>query len=70
MANWSKEMWQGVVNRAVRMLASGPFALHFSAAFANRQLKRELGRERFGIECAFCIIFDYYYLLIAVSIGT
>ncbi|KAJ1362241.1 hypothetical protein KIN20_021739 [Parelaphostrongylus tenuis] len=32
MANWSKEMWQGVLNRAVRMLAAGPFALHFSSA--------------------------------------
>ncbi|KAJ1368606.1 hypothetical protein KIN20_029775 [Parelaphostrongylus tenuis] len=29
MANWSKGMWQSVVNRAVRMLASGPFGSHF-----------------------------------------
>ncbi|KAJ1347031.1 hypothetical protein KIN20_001970 [Parelaphostrongylus tenuis] len=34
MANWSKEMWQSVLNRAVRMLASGPFAAHFFAATA------------------------------------
>ncbi|KAJ1363269.1 hypothetical protein KIN20_023097 [Parelaphostrongylus tenuis] len=32
MANWSKEMWQNVLNRAVRMLAAGPFAPHFSSA--------------------------------------
>ncbi|KAJ1356751.1 hypothetical protein KIN20_014512 [Parelaphostrongylus tenuis] len=25
MANWSRAMWQNVVNRAIRMLASGPF---------------------------------------------
>ncbi|KAJ1365472.1 hypothetical protein KIN20_025788 [Parelaphostrongylus tenuis] len=34
MANWSKEMWQSVVNRAVRMLASGPFQSHFFTAVA------------------------------------
>ncbi|KAJ1368311.1 hypothetical protein KIN20_029418 [Parelaphostrongylus tenuis] len=34
MANWSKEMWQSVVNRAVRMLASGPFRSHFFTAIA------------------------------------
>ncbi|KAJ1355283.1 hypothetical protein KIN20_012620 [Parelaphostrongylus tenuis] len=34
MANWSKEMWQSVVNRAVRMLASGPFGSHFFTAIA------------------------------------
>ncbi|KAJ1356943.1 hypothetical protein KIN20_014929 [Parelaphostrongylus tenuis] len=32
MANWSKMMWQNVVNRAVRMLAAGPFGSHFSSA--------------------------------------
>ncbi|KAJ1361649.1 hypothetical protein KIN20_020944 [Parelaphostrongylus tenuis] len=32
MANWSKTMWQGVMNRAVRMLASGPFRSHFFSA--------------------------------------
>ncbi|KAJ1357911.1 hypothetical protein KIN20_016180 [Parelaphostrongylus tenuis] len=35
MANWSKEMWQSVVNRAVRILALGPFASHFSSAFGT-----------------------------------
>ncbi|VDM62439.1 unnamed protein product [Angiostrongylus costaricensis] len=35
MANWSREMWQGVVNRAVRMLASGPFRTNFASAFAT-----------------------------------
>ncbi|KAJ1362250.1 hypothetical protein KIN20_021748 [Parelaphostrongylus tenuis] len=34
MANWSREMWQSVLNRAVRMLAAGPFSSHFS--FASR----------------------------------
>ncbi|KAJ1364488.1 hypothetical protein KIN20_024592 [Parelaphostrongylus tenuis] len=29
MANWSKEMLQSLVNRAVQMLASGPFGSHF-----------------------------------------
>ncbi|KAJ1369576.1 hypothetical protein KIN20_031064 [Parelaphostrongylus tenuis] len=32
MANWSRMMWQNVVNRAVRMLASGPFGTHFFSA--------------------------------------
>ncbi|KAJ1358814.1 hypothetical protein KIN20_017337 [Parelaphostrongylus tenuis] len=36
MANWSREMWQNVVNRAVRMmLAASPFASHFSSALAT-----------------------------------
>ncbi|KAJ1354245.1 hypothetical protein KIN20_011119 [Parelaphostrongylus tenuis] len=34
MANWSRAMWQSVVNRAVRMLASGPFEQHFFSASA------------------------------------
>ncbi|KAJ1370618.1 hypothetical protein KIN20_032386 [Parelaphostrongylus tenuis] len=29
MENWSKMMWQRVVNKAVQMLASGPFGSHF-----------------------------------------
>ncbi|KAJ1350551.1 hypothetical protein KIN20_006360 [Parelaphostrongylus tenuis] len=33
--NWSKAMWQNVVNRAIRMLAWGPFGSHFISAFAN-----------------------------------
>ncbi|KAJ1365835.1 hypothetical protein KIN20_026277 [Parelaphostrongylus tenuis] len=35
MANWSKAMWQSVVDRAVRMLASGPLGLHFLSARAT-----------------------------------
>ncbi|KAJ1371053.1 hypothetical protein KIN20_032923 [Parelaphostrongylus tenuis] len=32
MANWSTNMWQAVLNRAVRMLAFGVFGTHFVAA--------------------------------------
>ncbi|KAJ1366596.1 hypothetical protein KIN20_027288 [Parelaphostrongylus tenuis] len=35
MANWSKAMWQSVVDRAVRMLASGPFGTPFCSARAT-----------------------------------
>ncbi|KAJ1351919.1 hypothetical protein KIN20_008096 [Parelaphostrongylus tenuis] len=35
MAKWSNMMWQNVLNRALRMLASGPFASHFSTAFGS-----------------------------------
>ncbi|KAJ1366303.1 hypothetical protein KIN20_026932 [Parelaphostrongylus tenuis] len=35
MANWSRTMWQDVVNRAVRMLAAGPFGSHFFSASAT-----------------------------------
>ncbi|KAJ1354484.1 hypothetical protein KIN20_011450 [Parelaphostrongylus tenuis] len=34
MANWSTRMWQDVVNRAIRMLASRPFGMHFFSANA------------------------------------
>ncbi|KAJ1358825.1 hypothetical protein KIN20_017353 [Parelaphostrongylus tenuis] len=34
MANWSKAMWQSVVDRAIRMLSSGPFGSHFFSARA------------------------------------
>ncbi|KAJ1363582.1 hypothetical protein KIN20_023480 [Parelaphostrongylus tenuis] len=34
MASWSRTMWQSVVNRAVRMLASGPLESNFSSASA------------------------------------
>ncbi|KAJ1374186.1 hypothetical protein KIN20_036811 [Parelaphostrongylus tenuis] len=34
MANWSRMMWQSVVDRAVRMLASAPFGSHFFSARA------------------------------------
>ncbi|KAJ1345584.1 hypothetical protein KIN20_000151 [Parelaphostrongylus tenuis] len=30
MANWSIQMWQDVMNRVARSLASGPFGLQFS----------------------------------------
>ncbi|KAJ1369394.1 hypothetical protein KIN20_030836 [Parelaphostrongylus tenuis] len=39
MANWSREMWQNIVNRAVRMLASGLFGSHFFSAFATMMLQ-------------------------------
>ncbi|KAJ1351893.1 hypothetical protein KIN20_008062 [Parelaphostrongylus tenuis] len=32
MATWSRMMWQNVMDRAVRILASGPFRSHFIAA--------------------------------------
>ncbi|KAJ1353570.1 hypothetical protein KIN20_010223 [Parelaphostrongylus tenuis] len=35
MASWSRAMWQSVVNRAIRMLASGPFGSHFFSAVAT-----------------------------------
>ncbi|KAJ1362240.1 hypothetical protein KIN20_021738 [Parelaphostrongylus tenuis] len=35
MANWSRTMWQTVVNRAVRMLASAPYGTHFFSAIAT-----------------------------------
>ncbi|KAJ1359426.1 hypothetical protein KIN20_018150 [Parelaphostrongylus tenuis] len=34
MANWSRTMWQSVVNRAMRMLALGPFGSNFFSASA------------------------------------
>ncbi|KAJ1348101.1 hypothetical protein KIN20_003332 [Parelaphostrongylus tenuis] len=34
MASWSRQMWQSVVNRALRMLALGPFGRHFVTASA------------------------------------
>ncbi|KAJ1356026.1 hypothetical protein KIN20_013639 [Parelaphostrongylus tenuis] len=35
MANWSKAMWQNVVNRASRPLALVPFGPHFFSALAT-----------------------------------
>ncbi|KAJ1356533.1 hypothetical protein KIN20_014264 [Parelaphostrongylus tenuis] len=32
MANWSREMWQSVVNRVLRMITTGSFGMHFAAA--------------------------------------
>ncbi|KAJ1350196.1 hypothetical protein KIN20_005929 [Parelaphostrongylus tenuis] len=41
MANWSRMMWQSVVDRAVRMLASRPFESHFilGKGHCRRKLK-------------------------------
>ncbi|KAJ1361328.1 hypothetical protein KIN20_020545 [Parelaphostrongylus tenuis] len=35
MANWSRQMWQNVMNRALRMLATGPFKSQFFSASGN-----------------------------------
>ncbi|KAJ1350253.1 hypothetical protein KIN20_005995 [Parelaphostrongylus tenuis] len=35
MANWSREMWQSVVNRVLRMITSGPFGTQFATAAAT-----------------------------------
>ncbi|KAJ1358590.1 hypothetical protein KIN20_017060 [Parelaphostrongylus tenuis] len=35
MANWNRDMWQSVVNKAIRMLTSGPLATHFFSATAT-----------------------------------
>ncbi|KAJ1361749.1 hypothetical protein KIN20_021083 [Parelaphostrongylus tenuis] len=35
MSSWSKAMWQSVVDRAIRMLASGPLRSHFLSASAT-----------------------------------
>ncbi|KAJ1351471.1 hypothetical protein KIN20_007480 [Parelaphostrongylus tenuis] len=35
MVSWSNAMWQSVVNRAIRMLATGPFGRHFFSAAAT-----------------------------------
>ncbi|KAJ1354029.1 hypothetical protein KIN20_010830 [Parelaphostrongylus tenuis] len=35
MANWSRMVWQSVLNRAIRMLALGPFGSNFFAAMVN-----------------------------------
>ncbi|KAJ1370236.1 hypothetical protein KIN20_031925 [Parelaphostrongylus tenuis] len=34
IASWTRTMWQSVMNRAIRPLASGPFRLHFASASA------------------------------------
>ncbi|KAJ1369383.1 hypothetical protein KIN20_030825 [Parelaphostrongylus tenuis] len=34
LASWSRTMWQSVLNRAVQMLASGPFKSNFASASA------------------------------------
>ncbi|KAJ1351320.1 hypothetical protein KIN20_007306 [Parelaphostrongylus tenuis] len=35
MANWSRDMWQSVVNRVARALALGPLGSHFFSAVAT-----------------------------------
>ncbi|KAJ1364967.1 hypothetical protein KIN20_025166 [Parelaphostrongylus tenuis] len=35
MSNWSRQMWQSVVNRVLRATASRPFGLHFFSAVAT-----------------------------------
>uniref|UniRef100_A0A0K0D1T1 SCP domain-containing protein n=1 Tax=Angiostrongylus cantonensis TaxID=6313 RepID=A0A0K0D1T1_ANGCA len=35
MANWSRDMWQSVVNRVARNLATGPFRSNIFTAFAT-----------------------------------
>ncbi|KAJ1347020.1 hypothetical protein KIN20_001959 [Parelaphostrongylus tenuis] len=35
MANWSREMWQSVVNRVLRMITLGSFRMHFATAVAT-----------------------------------
>ncbi|KAJ1370227.1 hypothetical protein KIN20_031916 [Parelaphostrongylus tenuis] len=35
MANWSRAMWQSVVDQAVRLIATDPFGTHFFAATAT-----------------------------------
>ncbi|KAJ1349623.1 hypothetical protein KIN20_005217 [Parelaphostrongylus tenuis] len=35
MANWSQANWQNVLNRAIRILASGSYGLHFFSATAT-----------------------------------
>ncbi|KAJ1366149.1 hypothetical protein KIN20_026751 [Parelaphostrongylus tenuis] len=35
MANWSREMWQSVMDRAMQILASGQLGLYFYTAFAT-----------------------------------
>ncbi|KAJ1361193.1 hypothetical protein KIN20_020389 [Parelaphostrongylus tenuis] len=35
MAGWSRMMWQSVLNKAFRMLASRPFGSHFFSASAT-----------------------------------
>uniref|UniRef100_A0A0K0DRH3 Secreted protein n=1 Tax=Angiostrongylus cantonensis TaxID=6313 RepID=A0A0K0DRH3_ANGCA len=37
MANWSTEMWQGVVNRVIRALQLGPLGTNFFSASATVQ---------------------------------
>ncbi|KAJ1348026.1 hypothetical protein KIN20_003238 [Parelaphostrongylus tenuis] len=42
MANWSRSMWQNVVDRALRMLRSGPFGFAFLHGNGHCQLKLKM----------------------------
>ncbi|KAJ1350925.1 hypothetical protein KIN20_006845, partial [Parelaphostrongylus tenuis] len=44
MASWSRAMWQSVVNRAIPMLASGPFERHFFSAICYCRRKPKLAK--------------------------
>ncbi|KAJ1356536.1 hypothetical protein KIN20_014267 [Parelaphostrongylus tenuis] len=35
MATWSREMWQSVMNRVLRMITLGLFGTHFATAVAT-----------------------------------
>ncbi|KAJ1367324.1 hypothetical protein KIN20_028219 [Parelaphostrongylus tenuis] len=45
MANWSRQIWQNVLNRAVRMLASGPFGTNFISASGTVRGKLKLNHD-------------------------
>ncbi|KAJ1352757.1 hypothetical protein KIN20_009180 [Parelaphostrongylus tenuis] len=45
MANWSREMWQRVVNRAIRMLASASICIKLLLRICNCHLKHEFHCE-------------------------
>ncbi|KAJ1356933.1 hypothetical protein KIN20_014914 [Parelaphostrongylus tenuis] len=40
MATWSREMWQSVVNRILRMITSGPFRTQFAYGSCHRHITR------------------------------
>ncbi|KAJ1356574.1 hypothetical protein KIN20_014304 [Parelaphostrongylus tenuis] len=35
MVTWSREMWQSVVNRVLRIIIPGPFGMHFASGVAT-----------------------------------
>ncbi|KAJ1367152.1 hypothetical protein KIN20_028008 [Parelaphostrongylus tenuis] len=63
MANWSRMMWQSVVDKAIRMLAAGPLAIHFSSAVTTVNLKLELHCENLELNFALMML----YLLFTYS---
>ncbi|KAJ1366216.1 hypothetical protein KIN20_026816 [Parelaphostrongylus tenuis] len=52
MANWSRIMWQDVMNRALRMLASGPFGLRVQLSPQGTVLLMSCGR----VKTASCLV--------------